>query len=218
MQCSLYNSESVFIPIIQYNGGYTPTIAVIQSLFNGGDILSIPRAERKVDYDQRGFVRKDTSCVGAFEFPTFMGYYVKKNSQGDGSGRNWENCMGDTTFARYFPIVPTNASFYIAEGTYSPMFDSYGKLTKSKSRSYSSARLLNLYGGYPADAQDGSVANPAKYKTTLSVDYNGDDIYTLSQEGYSSITSLNTGDNGYYIVSIYRSGGECSRAETIRRI
>lgn len=199
----LYNSESVFIPIIQYNGGYTPTIAVIQSLFNGGDILSIPRAERKVDYDQRGFVRKDTSCVGAFEFPTFMGYYVKKNSQGDGSGRNWENCMGDTTFARYFPIVPTNASFYIAEGTYSPMFDSYGKLTKSKSRSYSSARLLNLYGGYPADAQDGSVANPAKYKTTLSVDYNGDDIYTLSQEGYSSITSLNTSDNGYYIVSIY---------------
>lgn len=199
----LYNSESVFIPIIQYNGGYTPTIAVIQSLFNGGDILSIPRAERKVDYDQRGFVRKDTSCVGAFEFPTFMGYYVKKNSQGDGSGRNWENCMGDTTFARYFPIVPTNASFYIAEGTYSPMFDSYGKLTKSKSRSYSSARLLNLYGGYPADAQDGSVADPAKYKTTLSVDYNGDDIYTLSQEGYSSITSLNTSDNGYYIVSIY---------------
>ncbi|MBR6659466.1 MAG: right-handed parallel beta-helix repeat-containing protein [Paludibacteraceae bacterium] len=199
----LYNSESVFIPVIQYNGGYTPTIAVIQSLFNGGDILSIPRAERKVDYDQRGFVRKDTSCVGAFEFPTFMGYYVKKNSQGDGSGRNWENCMGDTTFARYFPIVPTNASFYIAEGTYSPMFDSYGKLTKSKSRSYSSARLLNLYGGYPADAQDGSVANPAKYKTTLSVDYNGDDIYTLSQEGYSSITSLNTSDNGYYIVSIY---------------
>lgn len=199
----LYNSESVFIPIIQYNGGYTPTIAVIQSLFNGGDILSIPRAERKVDYDQRGFVRKDTSCVGAFEFPTFMGYYVKKNSQGDGSGRNWENCMGDTTFARYFPIVPTNASFYIAEGIYSPMFDSYGKLTKSKSRSYSSARLLNLYGGYPADAQDGSVANPAKYKTTLSVDYNGDDIYTLSQEGYSSITSLNTSDNGYYIVSIY---------------
>ena len=199
----LYNSESVFIPVIQYNGGYTPTIAVIQSLFNGGDILSIPRAERKVDYDQRGFVRKDTSCVGAFEFPTFMGYYVKKNSQGDGSGRNWENCMGDTTFARYFPIVPTNASFYIAEGTYSPMFDSYGKLTKSKSRSYSSSRLLNLYGGYPADAQDGSVANPAKYKTTLSVDYNGDDIYTLSQEGYSSITSLNTSDNGYYIVSIY---------------
>ncbi|MBR4970222.1 MAG: hypothetical protein IKY58_00455, partial [Paludibacteraceae bacterium] len=60
-----------------------------------------------------------------------------------------------------------------------------------------------MYGGYPADAQDGSVANPAKYKTTLSVDYNGDDIYTLSQEGYSSITSLNTSDNGYYIVSIY---------------
>ena len=84
-----FESETVFIPNIQYNGGYTPTVAVIQSAFDGGKILNIPLDDRKVTYDQRGFVRKDSSCIGAFEFPTFMGYYVKKQAHGDGSGRDW---------------------------------------------------------------------------------------------------------------------------------
>ncbi|MEE1176076.1 MAG: right-handed parallel beta-helix repeat-containing protein, partial [Paludibacteraceae bacterium] len=168
-----FESETVFIPNIQYNGGYTPTVAVIQSAFDGGKILNIPLDDRKVTYDQRGFVRKDSSCIGAFEFPTFMGYYVKKQAHGDGSGRDWENSMNDTTFAKYFSVVPTNASFYVAEGVYSPMFDSYGKLSTNKSRRYSSSRLVNIYGGYPDSAQTGCVADPVKYKTVLSVDYNG---------------------------------------------
>ncbi len=179
-----YGSETVFIPNVQYNGGYTPTVAVIQSAFDGGKILNIPLDDRKVSYDQRGFVRKDSSCIGAYEFPTFTGYYVKKQAHGDGSGRDWENSMNDTTFAKYFPIVPTNASFHVAEGVYSPMFDSYGKLTDSKSRRYSSSRPVNIYGGYPDSAQTGCVADPVKYKTVLSVDYNGDDKYVESESDY----------------------------------
>ncbi|MEE1258952.1 MAG: right-handed parallel beta-helix repeat-containing protein, partial [Paludibacteraceae bacterium] len=197
-----FESETVFIPNIQYNGGYTPTVAVIQSAFDGGKILNIPLDDRKVTYDQRGFVRKDSSCIGAFEFPTFMGYYVKKQAHGDGSGRDWENSMNDTTFAKYFPIVPTNASFHVAEGVYSPMFDSYGRLTDSKSRRYSSSRPVNIYGGYPDSAQTGCVADPVKYKTVLSVDYNGDDKYVESESDYSYADALNTLDNGYGIINI----------------
>ena len=197
-----FESETVFIPNIQYNGGYTPTVAVIQSAFDGGKILNIPLDDRKVTYDQRGFVRKDSSCIGAFEFPTFMGYYVKKQAHGDGSGRDWENSMDDTTFAKYFPIVPTSASFHVAEGVYTPMFDSYGKLTESKSRCYSTSRLVNIYGGYPDSAQTGCVADPTKYKTILSVDFNGDDKYVESADEYSCIDALNTSDNGYSILGI----------------
>ncbi|MBR6110463.1 MAG: right-handed parallel beta-helix repeat-containing protein [Paludibacteraceae bacterium] len=197
-----FESETVFIPNIQYNGGYTPTVAVIQSAFDGGKILNIPLDDRKVTYDQRGFVRKDSSCIGAFEFPTFMGYYVKKQAHGDGSGRDWENSMNDTTFAKYFPIVPTSASFHVAEGVYTPMFDSYGKLTESKSRCYSTSRLVNIYGGYPDSAQTGCVADPTKYKTILSVDFNGDDKYVESADEYSCIDALNTSDNGYSILGI----------------
>ena len=198
----VYGSETIYIPKVQNNGGYTPTVAVVQSPFDGGKILNIPLDDRKVTYDQRGFVRKDSSCIGAFEFPTYTGYYVKKQAHGDGSGRDWENSMSDTTFAKYFSIVPANASFYIAEGVYTPMVDSYGKLTDEKSRRYSTSRLLNIYGGYPDSAQTGCEADPTKYKTIFSVDYNGDDKYLESTDEYSYIDALNTLDNGYYIVDI----------------
>ena len=198
----VYGSETIYIPKVQNNGGYTPTVAVVQSPFDGGKILNIPLDDRKVTYDQRGFVRKDSSCIGAFEFPTYTGYYVKKQAHGDGSGRDWENSMSDTTFAKYFSIVPANASFYIAEGVYTPMVDSYGKLTDDKSRRYSTSRLLNIYGGYPDSAQTGCEADPTKYKTIFSVDYNGDDKYLESTDEYSYIDALNTLDNGYYIVDI----------------
>ena len=155
-------NSSYFSPTLRLNDGYTPTVAVVASLFSGGEVLTIPSLDRYVDCDQRGFLRKDTSCVGAYEFPTLYGYYVKTRSHGDGTGRNWANAMSDTTFAKYFPIVPSGATFHISEGTYRPMFNTQGKLQFSKSNSFKSARIVNLIGGYPANAVYGDKPSPSE--------------------------------------------------------
>ena len=207
----LIGYDDLFSPTLRDNGGYTQTVAVFQSTFDGGEVISIPSSVRAVDLDQRGFVRKETSCVGAFEFPTYVDYYVKTRSHGDGSGRDWDNAMGDTTFARYFSIAPTNATFHIAAGTYHPMFDHWsGKFSTSSSVSYNTYRPINLIGSYPADAKDGDKADATKYETILSADLKEDDEYTHIPESYSIWNVTGLSDNSSYLLRLdLRQSGAC---------
>lgn len=194
------NQENIYVPTVEENGGYTPTIAVFRSLFEGGEVISIPAEARRVEMDQRGMVRKDTSCVGAFEFPTYVNYYVKKSPVGDGTGRDWDNAMGDTTFARYFSIVPAGATFHVAAGLYHPLQDRLYNSISNGYRRYYSSRPLNVYGGYHPEATIGAVAEPAKYATILSADINEDDIYTISSSDYSVMADKNYEDNSSYVM------------------
>ena len=193
-------NSDVFIANVRDNGGFTPTMAVIESMFDGGKVVSIPADQRKVEIDQREMVRKETSCVGAFEFPTYVNYYVKQTPVGDGTGRDWDNAMGDTTFFRYFSIVPTGATFHVAAGTYHPLED---KLYHTNSnRSYYSSRPLNVFGGYHPQAKDGAVADPSKYVTLLSGDLNDDDIFVESDKDYTVMDFSNHMDNSSSVMTI----------------
>ncbi|MBO4735962.1 MAG: right-handed parallel beta-helix repeat-containing protein, partial [Paludibacteraceae bacterium] len=167
----LSGNADVFIANVNDNGGFTPTVAVIESMFDGGAVISIPSSQRKVEFDQREMVRKDTSCVGAFEFPTYVNYFVKQSPVGDGTGRDWDNAMGDTTFFRYFSIVPSGATFHVAAGTYHPLGDRLYNTDSYKNRQFFSSRPLNVFGGYHPQAQMGAVADPSKYVTLLSADF-----------------------------------------------
>lgn len=199
----VYSHPDYFMGKLRLNEGYTPTVAVVASAFAGGEVLSIPREMRRVDVDQRGFLRKDTSCVGAYEFPTFVDYYVKQKASGDGTGRTWENAMSDTTFAQYFPIVPNGATFHIAEGRYTPMVDNYGRLTDSRFRAYNTVRLVNLDGGYPSDARTGALSDPFVNHTLLTADYKGDDVSVeAAYPGSVGAAYGNRRDNGYYVMNI----------------
>ncbi len=180
-------------PNLRDVGGYTKVIPVITSSFSGGKVICVERDVRKVDVDQRGINRKDTSCVGAYEFPTYMNYYVKTQPHGDGSGRDWANAMGDTTFAMYFPIVPANATFHVAEGVYHAY---------NTANAYNTTRPVNVIGSYPPDAQEGAVANASKYTTVLSSDYNDDDEYIVSQYDYSAFDVKNLQDDQSRVMSI----------------
>lgn len=195
-------SGEFFIPRTIISGGYTKTIPVIASQFSGGEVKSVDREGRRVETDQRGFIRKDSCCIGAFEFPTLMGYYVKTVASGDGSGSSWDNAMNDTTFAYYFPIAPTGATFHIAAGTYRPLFDENGKKAKNENRCYGANRSINLIGGYPENAKGDVEADPAQYRTILSVDFNDDDVIRESSEDYSAVEIGQTLDNGYNVVYI----------------
>ncbi len=205
-----YGEEDLYIPILRDNGGITPTVALSQSLFDGGAVLSIPRDVRAVDFDQRGFVRKDTSCVGAFEFPTYVDYYVKTRSHGDGSGRDWDNAMGDTSFARYFAIAPTGATFHVAAGLYHPMFDCSGKLVSGSGVLYKASRPINVIGSYPANAKEGDTPDALKYKTILSADLMEDDIFSPSQETYTVWSYDGFRNNAIAVMSItLKQAGAC---------
>lgn len=197
-----YGHPEVFLPNVTFNSGYTPTIAIIESMFDGGAVISIPSELRRVDEDQRGMLRKDTSCVGAFEFPTYVNYFVKQHPAGDGTGRDWANAMGDSTFSRYFSIVPAGATFHVAAGLYHPVGDRVNSSAKQSSYRYYSTRPLNVYGGYAPNAKEGAVANPAKYATVLSADFNGDDKYLESADSYRILQADKFTDNSSYVMNI----------------
>ncbi len=205
-----YGNDDIYLPTTRDNGGYTPTVALFQSLFDGGAVLSIPAEARAVDFDQRGYLRKDTSCVGAFEFPTYVDYYVKTRSHGDGSGKDWDNAMGDTTFARYFSIVPKDATFHIAAGTYHPMFDWTGKISNSSGVAYTTSRPINVIGAYPPNAKEGDVPDATKYATILSADLTEDDVYTPSSEDYINWDVKGLNNNASRVMDLQmKQSGSC---------
>lgn len=200
---SLRNNSSVYIANVRDNGGHTPSVAIIESMFDGGAVIAIPSDRRKVAEDQRNMLRKDSSCVGAFEFPTYVNFYVKQSPIGDGTGRDWDNAMGDSTFARYFSIVPSGATFYVAAGTYRPLQDnSLYESNDNNNKRYFSSRPVNVFGGYSPSAKEGDVADPSKYKTLLTADFNGDDNFKESTGSYSLFNYENFKDNSSYLMVI----------------
>ena len=206
-----YYPKSYFQPVLRLVEGYTPIVAVITSTFSGGEVLSILHKDQRVKDDQRGFLRKDTCCIGAYEFPTLTDYYVKVIATGDGSGRDWNNAMSDTTFATYFPIVPDEATFHIAAGTYYPLKDKFGHFAKSAQCFYSTTRSINMIGGYPELAKEGDTTDPSVNFTVLSVDHNHDNTVSIVKfdDDYSYININNISDNGYRVIDITpKSSGE----------
>ena len=124
-----------------------------------------------------------------------LNYYVKTERHGTGDGSSWENAMNGEDFAMYLPLAPKGATFYVAEGTYNPV---YGMdLTESKSPMYTINNDVTIRGGYPANAETGAASEPDKYKTIFDGDLDGDDEYDeqLDADGYPVINRLNTTEN-----------------------
>ena len=127
--------------------------------------------------------------------PGVKEYYVKTKREGTGDGSSWENAMDGKDFALYLPLAPKGATFYVAEGTYNPV---YGMdLTESKSPMYTINNDVTIRGGYPANAETGAASEPDKYKTIFDGDLLGDDEYDeqLDADGYPVINKLNTTEN-----------------------
>lgn len=65
--------QSVFMlkdgePVLAYNGGYTPTVALLADTLSDGTTLRFNHSGvTDVDVDQRGEARPDSTCMGAYE-------------------------------------------------------------------------------------------------------------------------------------------------------
>ncbi len=124
-------------------------------------------------------------------------YFVKVNGTGDGNGSSWENAMSNETFAGLLSKVPDSVTFHIAAGTYHPVYGYQGSFSENiTDRRFEINSSVTLIGGYPANAQTGSVSEPEKHKTLFDGNIDGEMVYNLI---YSYLPSLKTSLNGLYL-------------------
>ncbi|MEE1261190.1 MAG: hypothetical protein U0K66_13585, partial [Paludibacteraceae bacterium] len=135
--------------------------------------------------------------------PKTLNYYVKMKKEGDGDGRDWDNAMDSTDFATYLPLAPDGAIFYVAAGTYKPVYDA--NLNTSSNTSglcYAINSSVTIRGGYPADATGTDVpSDPKKYETIFDGDIKGDDVIneTSGEDGYVTVKAKNRENNSSYM-------------------
>lgn len=111
-------------------------------------------------------------------------YYVKVNGAGDGS--TWSKAMSASKFAQTISSAGDGDVFHLAAGTYYPeieheintYFDTY------KSKAYQISSSVSIIGGYSENPQTGDSPDPDKNITTISVDYENDDVIGYTNNRY----------------------------------
>ncbi len=139
--------------------------------------------------------------------PTRNEYYVKTKRSGKGDGSSWENAMDSIDFATYLPLVPDGTTFYVAEGTYKPVYGlDMRKPEQTSSLCYKINSNVTIRGGYPADATGTDVpSEPKKYLTIFDGDILDDDVVTeaTNEDGFPTWNYSGTNDNAYSLFSAY---------------
>ncbi len=113
-------------------------------------------------------------------------YYVKKQGTGKEDGSDWDNAIGEKKFAYVFATLQTEGvTFYMAGGTYHPVYNHNSEETNDKYAFWSSRHGANIYGGYDPKATGNAKttkADPSKYKTIFSGDLNEDDEVVMNDD------------------------------------
>ncbi len=134
--------------------------------------------------------------------PKTLNYYVKTKKVGDGDGRDWDNAMDGDDFAMYLPLAPDGAIFYVAAGTYSPVYGvNLNTPSNTSGLCYTINSSVTIRGGYPANATGTDVpSEPKKYKTIFDGDIDGDDEITETKDDdYLLVSVTNRKDNSSYM-------------------
>ncbi|MEE1261191.1 MAG: right-handed parallel beta-helix repeat-containing protein, partial [Paludibacteraceae bacterium] len=134
--------------------------------------------------------------------PKTFNYYVKMTKEGRGDGSDWDNAMDSIDFATYLPLAPDGATFYVAAGTYKPVYDVNMNIPSDLSDlCYAINSSVTIRGGYPADAKGKDVpSEPKKYHTVFDGDIDGDDeISETKDNDYLSVSVTNRKDNSSYM-------------------
>ncbi len=102
-------------------------------------------------------------------------YFVKKTKTGIGDGSSWENAMNDSMFAYVLANLRNAATFHIAAGTYTPIYDSDKNLDAFvRTRIFLASQSVKLIGGYSESITDETEKpNPVLHKTIFSGDTGG---------------------------------------------
>ena len=134
--------------------------------------------------------------------PTKKEYYVKTKRWGKGDGSSWENAMDSIDFATYFPLIEDGTTFYIAEGTYKPIYNSEMKLAEiGTDVAFYVNASFSIRGGYPADAKTGAVSDPKNHPTIFDGDILGNDEIeeSMDNDGFMTVKKTKTEDNAIFL-------------------
>ncbi len=201
-------STGLFNPSIKDNGGFTPTVALKNTILpNGKKVNSLPTSISNVLFDQRNVERNvDAACIGAYENTQVQQfeYYVKESGAGLMDGTLWENAMSNEIFAGWLLDAPDGVTFHIAEGIYKPVYDRTGNVpADGKQKIFFPNSAVTLIGGYDADITDETeLPDPKKYETIFSGDILGNDIPpTKNTDG--SLNFGNMEDNLHIILTSF---------------
>lgn len=126
--------------------------------------------------DNNGFkqarLMRETFEFDANSFP--RAYYVKTDGTSAGKGLSWN---APTTLASALRNAVSGSTIHIAAGTYSPEDALTGTEETEGNKTFEIARNVTLIGGYPADAAEGAVSDPAANVTIL--DGGGKSLHTV---------------------------------------
>ena len=91
-------------------------------------------------------------------------YYVKANGSPTASGLTWNYA---TTLSTALTNAVPGSTIHVAAGTYYPENTLQGRGPIEQTKTFEIFKNITIIGGYPANATDGAVANPATNKTIL---------------------------------------------------
>ncbi len=126
--------------------------------------------------------------------------YVKQGGSGDGS--SWANASGDLQAIINTPGV---TEVWVAKGTYKPMADPSGNTNPSDARfkTFVMRNGVGIYGGFAGSETELSQRDWKNNLTTLSGDFNDNDVISGSG-GTLSITG--NGENSYNVILNFENG------------
>lgn len=125
-------------------------------------------------------------------------FFVKEN--GTGSGTDWTDAMSAIDFAATLPKAKEGTTFYVAAGTYKPIYTFEGDVAKSNmEKSFGIKSSVTIKGGYSKNANSpDAICNPRRHLTLFTADIDGDDIIELSENSISRTNFENNANNLFH--------------------
>lgn len=126
-------------------------------------------------------------------------FFVKEN--GTGSGTDWTDAMSAIDFAATLPKAKEGTTFYVAAGTYKPIYTFEGDVAKSNmEKSFGIKSSVTIKGGYSKNANSpDAICNPRRHLTLFTADIDGDDIIELSENSISRTNFENNANNLFHL-------------------
>jgi hypothetical protein len=129
--------------------------------------------------------------------PTYTSIYVNRTATGNNDGTSWADAFTDLQNA-----IDANCSgvnIWVAKGTYYPTKNQAGSISPSNNRdkNFHLGTDMKIYGGFAGGETELSERNAAINITTLSGDFDRDDIITGSG---STLVFTNNAENAYHVI------------------
>ena len=109
-------------------------------------------------------------------------YYVTEKGTDDGDGSSWEKAIGNDAFAYLLPRVKKGATFHLAAGTYTPVYDSDMEIPSDKRWTcFYINKSVSIIGGYKEESDGNYVKSDFSFSRIMA-DRSKNDLWVEGDE------------------------------------